>query len=444
MSSSEYHPNVPPPRFMNSDKMERPVSPDDQSSVVSKSPSVHPVVAEPTGGSEIVSESQSQAAVASNELEEASQRNEATDCNVPDTGVAPEVNDGSGEGSVMNYERSDREGDPCICPSHGKPRLMHGVVKPIVGNVNPSKTVEPYDGERNDDEGICHKLTIGFLPFLGWTCCLIAVLWIVTVSSPFLANALTLHGWRFWVSMALALLPSLFVFGVMVCALMRFRKIPRIEQFSEASFADTPDELRDRLIVHYLGQIANPQNYAVENGFVDKGNLTDDVPIVDSLKRLKGEIPSHCSGSDGWLYLFKDFLRMQDERAKEIIAKTWKMVAIKTAASPWKIIDIIAVVYNSTIMVTRLARLYNRRTTRHAAFRLVCRWFINIYIAGEMGDASQGAVEWASANDLISSTYKPLAGLIGKVAEGGANAFLVYRLGRRAMEYFRPLVEVVR
>ena len=130
---------------------------------------------------------------------------------------------------------------------------------------------------------------------------------------------------------------------------------------------------------------------------------------------------------------------MQDERAKEIIGKTWKLVAIKTAASPWKIVDMIAVVYNSTVMITKLAKLYNRRTSSRAAFRLVCRWIINIYIAGEMGEVAQGATEWASASDLISATYKPLAGFVGKIAEGGANAFLVYRLGCRAMTYFRPL-----
>ena len=131
---------------------------------------------------------------------------------------------------------------------------------------------------------------------------------------------------------------------------------------------------------------------------------------------------------------------MQDERAREIICKTWKLVAIKTAASPWKIVDMLAVVYNSTVMITRLAKLYNRRIYGSAGFRLVCRWIVNIYIAGEMGDAARGAVEWASANELISATYKPLAGFIGKIAEGGANAFLVYRLGNRAMEYLRPLV----
>ena len=58
-----------------------------------------------------------------------------------------------------------------------------------------------------------------------------------------------------------------------------------------------------------------------------------------------------------------------------------------------------------------------------------------------MGEAMQGAVEWASARDFISATYKPLAGLFGKVAEGGANALLVYRLGCRAMTFFRPLAQ---
>jgi uncharacterized membrane protein YcjF (UPF0283 family) len=99
----------------------------------------------------------------------------------------------------------------------------------------------------------------------------------------------------------------------------------------------------------------------------------------------------------------------------------------------------IAVVYNSTNMVVRLARIYNRRVSGSAAFRLVCRWIVNIYIAGKAGDVARGPVEGGGANDLISSTYKPLAGLIGKLAEGGANAFLVYRLGCRAMESFRAL-----
>ena len=342
------------------------------------------------------------------------------------------------ETPTTRFVFSDREGDPCICPNPGTPVLMQGEVTPRGGSV--ASAAKP-DGEAKGGCGAEEPQgsSSGVLAFLGWACCLVVVLWIVSVSAPFLANALALQGWRSWASLALALLPSLFVLCVMVWVLARFRKVPRIDQFSEAAFVGNSDELQDRLTVQYLRHFSDPQRYAVENGFVEKGNVTDDVPIVDCLKRLKGELPSNSSGSDGWLYLFREFQRMQDERAKEIVGNTWKLVAIKTAASPWKIVDMIAVIYNSTVMIAKLARLYNRRTSSNAAFRLACRWFINIYIAGEMGDAAQGAVEWASASNLISATYKPLAGFVGKIAEGGANAFLVYRLGSRAIAYFRPL-----
>lgn len=356
----------------------------------------------------------------------------------------PAKKDADGESMVARtYVSSSREGDNDIFPGIGKPKLLSGAVKTKL-RPRPS-VVGMHDIQANNsDENQQHNVSFGLLPFLGCACGLIAVLWMLSVSSPFLANALTLHGWRLWCSLAIALLPMMFACGLMVYALIRFRKLPSVEQFSESAFETAPDELQNRLMSRYLTHFSDLQKYAVDNGFAETGNENDDMPIVDRLRRLKGELPAHCSGSDGWLYLFKEFQALQDERAKEIISRTWKLVAIKTAASPWKIVDMIAVIYNSTVMVTRLARLYNRRISGQAAFRLVCRWFVNIYIAGEMGDVTQGAVEWASANDLISATYKPLAGFVGKIAEGGANAFLVYRLGRRAMIYFRPLVEVKR
>lgn len=352
--------------------------------------------------------------------------------------VNPNADGGCSEGEDVRHRHPDRPGDPCICPNPGTPKLMRGNATPITRHIS-SESSAHGDKPLNDNRESPDNPSIGCLSLLGWVCCLIAILWIVTVSSPFLASALTLHGWRLWTSLFLAMLPSAIVIGIATYALMKFRKIPSFMQLSETSFASNLDELQYKLTVGYLAKITDPRSYAIENGFVRKNNVSDDIPIVDSLRRLKGEIPSLCSGSDGWIYLFKDFQRKQDEQAKEIVASTWKLIAIKTAASPWKIVDIIAVIYNSTIMVAKLAKLYNRQTSRQDAFRLVCRWIINIYIAGEIGDAVQRGVEWANANDLMSSTYKPLASMLGKVAEGGANAFLVYRLGRHAMECFRPL-----
>ena len=328
---------------------------------------------------------------------------------------------------------SDREGDREMIPNPGSVRLMSGEVKPR---------------EREDSLQDCRAISarakkrpsLGFISVLVWTAFFVAALWIVSVSSPLLASAMTLHGWRFWCSLVLALSPVAITVAVAVYAFTWFRKMPQVEQFSEKCFAGREDALRDLLATKYIVRLPAAQKYAEENGFVQDGGNVADAPIVDAIRRLTGEVPAHYSGSDGWIRLFKEFQSMQDKRAKAIIKRTWELVAVKTAASPWKIIDMLAVFYNSTVMVTRLARLYNRRASGRAAFRLVCRWFVNIYIAGEMGEATQGAVEWANANEFISATYKPIAGIIGKIAEGGANAFLVYRLGCRAMAYFRPLV----
>lgn len=339
-----------------------------------------------------------------------------------------------GADGVKRYEPEKRPGGCDIRRSAPKPNLQNDDAEYADATTNNASQLSAAPAGISFEGEAQERNSGGILPLIGWGVCTLVVLWMFSIASPFLANALTQHGWRLWASLFIGCVPMTFVLGLLVYAALRFRKLPRVEQFKAASFTNKA-ELQRRLSAQYLDKFPVPEQYAIDNGFADdNGNRTKE-EVVTSLRRLKGG----AADSRGWLVEFERFQRMQDERAKEIIGKTWKLVAIKTAASPWKVVDMIAVVYNSTVMITRLARLYNRRTSSQTAFRLACRWIVNIYIAGEMGDAAQGAVEWASANDLISATYKPLAGLVGKVAEGGANAFLVYRLGCRAMAYFRPL-----
>ena len=276
----------------------------------------------------------------------------------------------------------------------------------------------------------------GIFKLLALLIALVAVLWMYTLCAPFIANAITQHGWRLWTSLALGLAPVLLVLAFALYALSRLRKTPRFEQLVDSDFPNKID-LQRRLAEGYLANFKDLPKYAFENGFAE--DTRTPCEIVQCLKRLKGEGETQYSDCRGWLLEFGRFQTMQEERAKEIVSRTWKLVAVKTAASPWRLVDMAAVFCNSTIMVVKIARLYNRRTSPRAAFRLVCRWFVNICIAGEIGDATQGAVEWANANDLVSSMYKPIAGAVGRLAEGGANAFLVYRLGMRAIEYFKPL-----
>lgn len=103
-----------------------------------------------------------------------------------------------------------------------------------------------------------------------------------------------------------------------------------------------------------------------------------------------------------------------------------------------------------------------------AAFRLVLHWLVNIYISGGCGriaettavnlseSASKEAAnymqgtgwfdntDWADTVEksmplLFDVTGKVFGKIVGKVAEGGVNAYLAYRLGRRAIEEFEAL-----
>lgn len=326
----------------------------------------------------------------------------------------------------MAYEFETRPGGGDIRPATPAPAFQEDGAEYAYA---PAQTGRAEDSRDRDGGG-----SGGALSVVAWCVFALVSLWMFTAASPFLANALSQSGWRSWVSLALGCLPVLCVTALFSYAAAVFRRMPRFEQLSATSFTNKA-ELQRRLASSYVGKFPDPERYAADNWPADGDGGGARAEAAECLRRLQAD----AADCRGWLAEFDRLLALQDERAVEIVRRAWQLVAVKTAASPWKIIDMLSVICNSTVMVTRLARLYNRRTSRHAAFRLVCRWFVNICIAGEMGDAAQGTVEWASANDLISSTYKPLAGIVGRVAEGGANAFLVYRLGIRARAYFRPL-----
>ena len=76
----------------------------------------------------------------------------------------------------------------------------------------------------------------------------------------------------------------------------------------------------------------------------------------------------------------KDADAFESERealADEIAKKHALLTAIKTATSPWKIVDVLSVFYTSTRMVERIARLYGQPCSGPQAFRLVCQWGFN-------------------------------------------------------------------
>ncbi len=149
----------------------------------------------------------------------------------------------------------------------------------------------------------------------------------------------------------------------------------------------------------------------------------------------------------------RDAVDFEKERRKvaEGIAKRHALLtAIKTATSPWKIVDVLAVFYNGTRMVERIARLYGQRCNSSQAFRLVCQWGFNLYVAGELGDVMEKGAEMTieKAVELLQNTgagiswlgtVLPMTGKIfAKAGEGAANYYLCYRLGKMAIDEFSP------
>ena len=287
------------------------------------------------------------------------------------------------------------------------------------------------------------KSSPGIFSFAVILICALAVLWIYSMSSPFLASAMTATGWKFWFSLGAGIFPPVAAIAIILVAVLKFRRVPKIERF-DLSARSVKSRLRKLIAGKYISKFPDPEKYVRENGF-GKENGTGKL-VEGYLRRLKGIDDAGYSDAAGWMADFEKFNSLQKERAEQIAAVAWKRVWLSTSASPWKIIDMICVLHHSTAMITAIGKVFNRRTTSREAFRLAARWALNIYLSGEMGEWTSKGADTAfegwkdTASSWIATALKPLSAAVGKVAEGGINAFLVNRLGRKAIDCFNPVV----
>ena len=278
-------------------------------------------------------------------------------------------------------------------------------------------------------------------PFLARAALAVFFVWLYCQLLPLVRIALSYEGWRLYVALAVVLVPVMILAALVVRALLLFRRLPPIAQLKEADMDSL--ELKRRLQRRYLAKLPASSDYVRRCGFKDPDLVRG---LLDG---LRSESSLH-SDETGWLDEFRRFQAIQDARAKEIVSRCCKLIALKTAAIPWRVLDMLCVFYNSTRMVSELATVYNRRMSRTDAFRLVCRWCAAIYISGELGTIMESsaqaggeyAADWLNDGDLVTGVAQSmpvLAKLAGKAIEGGVNAYFAYRMGRRAIESFRVL-----
>ena len=282
---------------------------------------------------------------------------------------------------------------------------------------------------------------LAILPFLAWGLVGIFFIWLYCQLLPMFRLVLEYEGWRFYAALGLVLVPVVVVLALLCRAAVVFRRLPPIAQMSDGEVDGL--ELKRQLRKRYLAKLPPSSEYVSSCAFRDAEQVRD---LLDG---LRGDVSLH-SDEAGWLDDFRRFQALQEARGMEIVRKYCRLIALKTAASPWKLLDMACVFYNSTRMVCDLAAVFNRRMSRGGAFRLVCRWCAGIYVSGELGSIMESAsaaggekvADLMSESDLlpgVAQSMPILSRVAGKAIEGGVNAYFAYRMGRRAIESFRVL-----
>ncbi len=208
------------------------------------------------------------------------------------------------------------------------------------------------------------------------------------------------------------------------------QKLPRIEQ---ASMSDTAAR-QAKLLRRYL------RSEKKVNAFPDGMSYDEYAKRIlhkeecaETLRWLSKDPDDYGD----WMERFRSLETIQDEVASKCIRKRAGFVALATAASPWKFLDVISVLYHTVGMMTELAGIYRRRITRFQAVRLGLRGLVSAGVAY----GAQAATETIASkvSTMVSTVGTALLGKIAaKTAEGGVNCLLVSRLGQRMKSSFKP------
>lgn len=163
--------------------------------------------------------------------------------------------------------------------------------------------------------------------------------------------------------------------------------------------------------------------------------------------------PTEFANVSAWLDEFiRDVQSPLDELAQKRIERHARRVAIKTAVSPYAIADVLIAIYYGLTLMGDLCCIYNVRTDRLGAARLLIRVFFNAYVAGRINELEPVAEDGvrpfleeglAKVVGPEEVTAKIGAGLVGKasvrVASGLVNYVLFRRLGRATIQLLRPV-----
>lgn len=154
--------------------------------------------------------------------------------------------------------------------------------------------------------------------------------------------------------------------------------------------------------------------------------------------------------SDSWIKAVQaQFVRPLDDAAASVVRKYAAWAALKTAASPYALLDIAIVIYLGAGMLGTLSRLYKVSADPFATLYLFGLVLTQAFFAGRVEEHSADMEQWldGSLKDILEQAGQVVpdlaANLLGKLtvkaSQGLANGLLLHRIGREACRLLRPL-----
>ena len=231
-----------------------------------------------------------------------------------------------------------------------------------------------------------------------------------------ISSALAASGVIGWLATSLLVLLGVALTALIareILGVMRLARLGDLRQRAEAC-TDTPDVAAERAIISEVAAL-----------YAGRPDMTW------HLRKLKEHQGDVTDPGDLLKLADADLLASLDAKARQIILKSARRIAVVTALMPILLIDVIFVVFETMRMLRSLATLYGGRPGIIGAFKLGRMVFANLVAAGGI----------ALTDDLIGQMFGQdmLRRLSHKLGEGAVNGTLCARIGVAAIGVVRPL-----
>ncbi|MCC5835502.1 MAG: YcjF family protein [Opitutales bacterium] len=220
-------------------------------------------------------------------------------------------------------------------------------------------------------------------------------------------------------------------------------RVPKPHPRPDGSSADDAAEWEQsrKVLSKYLKYMTS--NRALQERWLELWPEEAEIRMAEVLSRAERLQEPRSLDTPSWIReLDQQVLGPLDRIADARIRSYAKRVGVKTAISPFPLVDALAVLYNAFLLIQDLAALYGRRLNRYETLFLLGLITFQVYVAGEtqeLTEAGMSEVHGIVSGGVTNLTSRISAFVSPKLAEGVLNAFVLYRLGRYAKRRFKPL-----